>query len=168
MEIIADMNKNLRYLTTAAVIAALYAGLTITLAPISYGPIQLRVSEILTVLPFYTPAAIPGLFVGCVLSNLYSPLGIIDIAFGSCATLLAAFLTRRVPVRWLAPLPPVICNGLIVGAELHYFYKVPVPLLPTILWVACGEAVVCYIGGLPFMLALDRVTGRLFPDGRKK
>ena len=149
-----------RFLVTAAIIAALYAALTYALAPFAFGPVQLRVSEIFTVLPFFTPAAVPGLFVGCIFGNMASPFGPMDIAVGSLATLLAALLTRKTPVWWLAPLPPVLCNGVLVGLELHFLANAP--LIPTMLYVALGEAVVCFAGGIPFMLALGRVKERIF------
>lgn len=155
---------HIRFIVTAAVIAAAYCALTLLFAPISYGPVQFRISEVLTVLPFFTPAAVPGLLVGCVLGNIPSPLGIVDMAVGGGASLLAAWLTRKAPVWWLAPLPPVVANGVIVGLELYFVYHFP-------LWlgmgsVAAGEAVVCFAGGIPLMLALSRVQGRLFPGGR--
>jgi len=155
-----NMSKKNRYIVTAAVIAALYAVLTLTLAPFSYGYGQLRFSEILTVLPAFTPAAIPGLFVGCILGNIESPLGPVDIAIGSTATLLAACLSYIMPKKWLVPLPPILCNGLIVGAELHLLLHAPLVL--AMISVAIGEAVVCYAGGIPFMLALGKIKHRLF------
>jgi uncharacterized membrane protein len=154
------LNKKIKYIVTAAMIAALYAVLTLIFTPLSYGYGQLRVSEILTVLPFFTPAAIPGLFIGCIVGNLASPLGPVDIALGSTATLLAAFLSRKMPVKWLVPLPPVLCNGVIVGAELHVLLGAP--LILAMLSVAAGEAVVCYAGGIPFMLALNKIKHKLF------
>ena len=154
------MNKRLRFIITAATIAALYAVITVVFTPFSFGPVQLRISEILTVLPFFTPAAIPGLFVGCILGNIASPFGPVDIAIGSTATLLAACLSRIMPKKWLVPLPPVILNGVFVGTELHFL--IGLPFLPTILYVALGEAIVCYFGGMMFMLALEKIRGRLF------
>jgi uncharacterized membrane protein len=154
------MSKKNRFVVTAAVIAALYAVLTLVFGALSYGPVQFRISEMLTVLPAFTPAAIPGLFVGCILGNIASPYGPVDIAVGSLATLLAACLSRIMPRKWLVPLPPIICNGVIVGAELHFL--VNAPLLPTMLYVAFGEAVVCYAGGLPLMLALSKLKRSVF------
>lgn len=110
----------LRELTLAAVIAAVYAGLTLFLPVPQYGAIQVRVAEALTVLPFFFPAATPGLFIGCVIANLFSPFAL-DVLFGSAATLLACLWTGRLGSRWLAPLPPVVCNAVIVGAELAFF-----------------------------------------------
>ncbi|MBO5728009.1 MAG: QueT transporter family protein [Oscillospiraceae bacterium] len=110
----------LRELTLAAVLAAVYAALTVFLPIPQYGYIQVRVAEALTVLPFFFPAATPGLFIGCVIANLFSPF-VLDVVFGSAATLLACLWTGRLRSRWLAPLPPVVCNALIVGAELAFF-----------------------------------------------
>lgn len=155
-----SLKKNIRFLTTAAVIAALYAALTYAFAFMSYGPVQFRVAEILTVLPFFTPAAIPGLAIGCLLSNIASPLGPIDIIVGTSATLIAALLSRKMP-KFLVPFPPIVCNAVIVGLELHFLTNAP--LLPTMLYVALGEAVVCLIGGYPFMYAVNRFKDRLFP-----
>ena len=157
-----NINKKVRYIVTAAMIAAFYAALTFLFQPLSYGYGQIRISEILTVLPAFTPAAVPGLFIGCIVSNLASPLGPIDIAVGSIATLLAAFLSRRMPSKWLVPLPPVICNGVIVGAELHFLLHAP--LLLTMLSVAIGEAIACYAGGIPLMLSLGKISRRLFGE----
>ena len=123
------MNKKtskVRFLALSAVIAALYAVLTYAAAAmnLAFGAVQFRFSEALTVLPAFTPAAIPGLAVGCLISNLASPLGVVDWVFGTLATLLAgifSYLVRN--IRWkeipvLAPLPPVIFNALIVGFEV--------------------------------------------------
>lgn len=153
--------RPVRFLVTAALIAAAYCALTILLAPISYGAVQFRVSELLTVLPAFTPAAIPGLFVGCVLGNIPSPLGILDMAVGGGASLAAAWLSRKMPVWWLVPLPPVLVNGIVVGIELYYVYSAP--LLASMISVAAGEAAVCFIGGIPLMAALSRVQKHLFP-----
>ncbi len=151
--------KKIRFLTTAAVIAALYAALTYAFSFMSYGPVQFRIAEILTVLPFFTPAAIPGLTLGCVLGNIASPLGPIDIVVGASATLISALLSRVMPKK-LVPIPPIICNAVIVGLELHFILQAP--LVPTMLWVALGEAVVCIIGGYPFMYAVNKINGRIF------
>ena len=97
-----------KYLTHAAIIAAVYVVLTIIFAPISYGQVQVRISEALTVLPYFTPAAIPGLFIGCIIANIYGGAGIIDIIFGSLATLFAAFLSYKMPKKYLVPLPPIL------------------------------------------------------------
>ena len=123
-----NTSKKVRFLALGAVIAALYAVLTYVAAAVNlaYGPVQFRFSEALTVLPVFTPAAIPGLTLGCVIANLGSPLGVVDWVFGPLATLLAAlatYLVRDVKVKGLpilAPLPPVITNVVIVGFELAW------------------------------------------------
>jgi uncharacterized membrane protein len=149
-----------KYLIQAAVIAAVYAVLTVMLSPISYGPIQFRVSEALTILPAFTPAAIPGLFIGCLIANLMSPVGLVDIICGSAATLIAAFLSYKLRNRpLLVPLPPVILNGVIVGLELKMIYTPQMPLLACMGWVALGELGACYAVGYPLMKILDRYHG---------
>ena len=135
-----------RSLCMSAVIAALYAALTLLLAPISYGPIQLRLSEALTLLPMVLPQAVPGLFVGCLIANLYTGM-LTDIIFGSLATLLAAvctYLLRRKP--FLAAACPVISNGVIVGLVLSLSFHLPVAL--TMAEVAVGEIGAVVIGML--------------------
>ena len=155
------MNKT-RYLVHASIIAAIYVVLTLVFAPISYGEtlIQIRISEALTVLPFFTPAAIPGLFIGCIISNLFSPVGAIDAVVGSLATLLAAYLSYKMPKKFLVPLPPVIINGLVVGAMLHYVYKFPLGL--SIISVTIGQIVACYGLGLVVLFVLDKYKKQLF------
>ena len=152
-------NKSTKYLLQGAIIAAVYAVLTIVLAPISYGPMQVRISEALTVLPVFTPAAIPGLFVGCFVANMVGPYGIVDMICGSLATLAAAFLTYKLRKNtWLAPLPPVILNGVIVGGMLHFAYGVP-NLPACMAWVAVGEAIACYAIGVPLIKLLGKYRG---------
>jgi len=160
--------KNLYYLTAGAVIAALYTALTIALAPVSFGNLQFRVSEALTILPVFTPVAIPGLTIGCIISNGVglamgaNIAGPWDILFGSLATLLAAISTamlKNIKIKgfpFLAFLPPVIFNGIIVGAELSYAYSLP--LFLTVLEVAVGELGVCLILGIPLYYAIERLN----------
>ncbi len=149
-------NKTTKYLLQGAIIAAVYAVLTIVLAPISYGPMQVRISEALTVLPVFTPAAIPGLFVGCFVANMVGPYGAIDMICGSIATLIAAMLTYKLRNNtWFAPLPPVVLNGVIIGGMLHFAYGVP-NLPACMAWVAIGEAIVCYAVGVPLIKLLGR------------
>lgn len=151
---------NTRFLVEGAMIAALYAALTYVsgLLGLAYGPVQFRLSEVLTILPLFTPAAIPGLAIGCVLGNLGSPMGIIDIVCGSAATLLAALCTyalRKVRIKgWpvLSSLMPVLFNMVIVGMELE-FLLVPghaftfTGFLVNALYVGIGEFAVVTIGG---------------------
>ena len=156
-------------------IAALYTVLTLVAAMLNwaYGPVQFRFSEAMTVLPMFTPAAIPGLAVGCFLSNVWSNMGVMDMIFGTLATLLAAVATRAarhvrvkgIPV--LAPLPPVLFNALIVGLEITIVspegFLWPA-FLANALSVGLGELAACYILGLPLAILLDKLEAekRLF------
>jgi len=157
----------IRYITEAAVTAALYAALTI-LIPGSSGQVQVRVAEALTVLPFFTPAAIPGLFAGCIIANIVTTsAGIYDVVFGSIATLTAALLTSKMPSKYLAPLPPVVINAVVVAAVLNA--TINAPLLVTMGFVALGELIACYGLGYPLILFLEKNTGKIFirqPAGR--
>lgn len=151
--------KKTKLLTQAAVIAALYAVLTIIFQPISFLQTQVRVSEALTVLPMFTPAAIPGLFIGCLVANIFSPVGVLDIIFGSLATLTAAFLSYKMPKRYLVPLPPIVVNGVVIGLLLNYVLNLP--LLASMLWVALGQAIACYGLGYPLILVLEKYRGKI-------
>lgn len=141
----------------AAIIAAIYAAITLfpPIAAISYGPVQVRIAEALTILPFIMPEAILGLFVGCLIANLFSPVGWMDIVFGSLATLLAAFLSSKMPHKYLAPLPPVLVNAVVVGFLLNY--QLGWPLLPTMLQVGAGQFVACYVLGLLLLFFLHKL-----------
>lgn len=133
-------------------IAAVYVVLTFVFAPISFGEIQVRISEALTILPVFTPAAVPGLFVGCLLGNMLSGAYLPDVIFGSLATLLGAIGTRalRNASPFLAPLPPIIANALIVPFVLRYTYGVALPIPLMMLTVGVGEVISC--GGLGLIL----------------
>ena len=154
-------------LCLSAVIAAVYAALTLGFQAISFGPVQFRISEALTLLPALLPQAVPGLAVGCLISNLFSPLGatVYDVVFGTLATLIAAVLTSRIKGSlWLKALPPVLVNAVVVGLVLTYAYGLNTLLL-NMLTVGAGEAVVCYALGVPMMKLLNRAdlsrfTGR--------
>ncbi len=137
-----------------AVIAALYASVTILSAPISYGPVQVRISESLTVLPFIFPESILGLFIGCLIANIFGGFGLPDIIFGGLATLLAGYLTSKMPNKYLAPLPPVLVNAVVIGLMLKFVLGVP--LLATMLWVGLGQLLACYLLGLPMLYWLQR------------
>ena len=150
-----------RNLVYGAMIAAIYAALTLVLAPISFADVQMRVSEALTILPVLTSVAIPGLTAGCLLANILGvSMGLTtvwDIVFGTLATLLAAIgtrLLRKKPV--LAALCPVVSNGLIVGTMLSVTLNLP--LLLTMGSVALGEAVVCLVLGLLLLTALKKAN----------
>ncbi|MBE5796555.1 MAG: QueT transporter family protein [Clostridiales bacterium] len=144
-----------RSLCVSAVIAALYAALTMLLRPISFGSVQLRISESLTLLPVLMPQAIPGLFVGCLIANLFSPVGVLDIIFGSLATLIAACGTwyfRRMPI--LAAACPVVANGVIIGLLVQSTSNWPLPL--TMCVIALEEAVSVALG-FALIAALKRI-----------
>lgn len=152
-----------RRLARGAVIAALYTALTLLLAPISYGQLQVRLSEALTLLPILLPEAVPALAIGCLLSNILGGCTIFDIVFGTLATLLAALCTRRLRGKfWLAAAMPVVFNGVIVGAVVHYCYSPAFPLPLCMLTVAIGEAIACMIVGPLLIGALRRIPGRVF------
>ena len=151
-------------LATAGVIAALYAVLAYfaSIFGIAYGPIQCRFSEALCVLPFLFPAATPGLFVGCLVANLLSPYGALDIIFGSLATLLATVWTQHTHHKWLAPLPPVLCNAVIVGAvisfqETGFTGAFAGAFAYNAVTVGVGEAIACYVLGGVLLTVLPKV-----------
>lgn len=164
-------SSRLYSLAMSAAIAAVYAVLTLVLAPISYGAIQFRVSELLCIMPFFLPSSAVGLFIGCLIANLFSPVGILDIIFGPIATLLAGLCTAAIGRRAKAKaigedrLPgwgwcigacacPVIFNALIIGAILGWTLTPDAVLEGFALFaleVGAGEAVVLFVLGLPVM-----------------
>ena len=148
------MEFPINYWTKAAMIGAVYALLTVIFAPISYGMIQVRISEMLMILPFFTAAAIPGLFVGCIIANIFGGYGILDVVFGSLATLISAYLVSKISNKYLVPLPPVLINAVVVGLVLHLVLGLPFYL--TVIWVGLGQLVACYGLGLPLLLLLER------------
>jgi len=175
------MRFTTRQITQSAIIAALYLVITIAFAPISYSMVQFRISESLMLLAAITPSAIPGLFIGCVIANLYGGFGFIDIAFGSVATLLAAMLTwyiarktasvkRNIRVP-LLPLPTVVINGIIVGGYLPFIIPEIRDLSDSFILVLgisvgsvmLGQLAVTYLLGIPLYLAIKR-TGVFTSD----
>lgn len=153
------------YFVQAGIIAALYVAITMLFAPISSGVMQVRISEMLTVLPFFTEAAIPGLAIGCFIANIVVGCTALDVVAGTMATLVAAFITFKIKNKWFAPLPSVILNGVIIG-----LIQGPLMGFPTffaILYVAAGQAVSCYALGLPLLLALDKVKDKIFKKNRR-
>jgi uncharacterized membrane protein len=158
-----------RGLALGAIIAAVYALLTIFLAPISSGLIQCRVAEAMCVLPYFTFAAVPGLFVGCLLANLLTGAPVYDVLFGSLATLIAAYITflmRKRVTKYLAPLPSVVINALVVGALLTYVYQVGVRYWVAVGYVAVGQAIACFALGLPLMALLGKFGDSFFESNR--
>lgn len=154
-----------RKLVNAAAIAAVYTVLTVCFAPISSGLMQCRIAEALCVLPYFTVSAVPGLFIGCMLSNLLTGAPLPDVVFGSLATLLAAFCTLQLRThasKYLAPLPSVLINAVVVGLLLTRVYGVAVPLWTVCLYVAAGQTLACYGLGIPLMSVLAPRAGALF------
>ena len=148
------MRDKISLVTRGAVVAALYAALTLIFQPISYGPYQVRVSEALTLTPALWPEAIPGLFVGCFIANVLGGYGPWDIFLGSAATLFAAFLTRKAKNDFLAAASPVVVNALVVG-----LYMSRVTGMPTLMWilnVGLGETIACFVLGIPLLRFLRR------------
>lgn len=167
-------NNTTRRLCIGGIIAALYAVLTLSLPMLSYGPIQLRFSEALTVLPFFFPEAVPGLAVGCFIANLLGSPYMLDWVFGTLATLIAALWTCRLKNRWLAPLPPVVCNMVIIGAEIAWVEGGFTPAffpawVYNALTVGLGELLACYILGLLLVNLLPKVPyfREMVPEHRR-
>ena len=170
-------NKNVLYLTQAAMIAALYVVLTMiaNALGIASGNIQVRFSEALTVLPFLTPAAVPGLFIGCLIANLVTGAMLPDIIFGSLATLIGAIGTwmlgkaalgkdekQKKLFTWLSPLPPILANAVIIPPVLKYAYGI-LPMWFSVITVTAGEIISCGIFGLILLAALKKYKNQLFP-----
>lgn len=147
---------SLRQLTLAGIIAAAYAGLTLGLPIPQYGGVQLRIAEAMTLLPFLFPEATVGLTVGCFLANVLGSPYVLDWVFGTLATFLAAMISARMPNKWLAAVPPVLCNALIVGAEIAYFSVLDGAAFgPAFAFNACtvglGEFIACFALGVPLV-----------------
>ena len=160
--------KKTQFITQAALIAALYVVLTYVanLLGLANGAIQVRFSEAFTILPYFTPVAIPGLFVGCLLSNLLTGCALWDIVFGSIATLLGALGTYALrKYKWLAPLPPIVANTLIVPFVLSYVYDVPGSIPYLMLTVGIGEVISCYVLGMILLFALSKYRNGIFHTG---
>jgi len=161
---------SVRKIVFAGIVAALYATLTIAVAPIAYGPIQFRIAEVLCILPFFFPVTVPGLFIGCVIANLLSPYGMLDIIAGSSASLLAALCTMwlgrlnrsSISIKALACFPPVIFNALMIGAVIAWATtESAAAFWPAYalygLQVGFGQLVVLYALGFPLMIYLPKL-----------
>ncbi|MBR1478744.1 MAG: QueT transporter family protein [Lachnospiraceae bacterium] len=160
------MNKKVLFIAQGAVIAALYV--VLTLAANAFGlanyAIQVRFSEALTILPAFMPAAIPGLFIGCIISNTLTGAMLPDIIFGSLATLIGAVGTRFLSriSKWLSPVPPIIANMVIVPPILYYVYQIPGSIPFFVLTVGLGEVISCGILGMILYHAIEKRKDRLF------
>lgn len=158
-----DKKRSALYLAQGAAIAAIYVVLTVAFAPISFGAVQIRIAEALAILPLFTSAAIPGLFVGCILANLLGGGIVWDVVFGSFATLIGAALgyaLRR--NRWLVPIPAVLANTVIVPLVLKYGYGLDLPLVLLMAYIAVGEIMGCYVLGELFGTLLLRHRRAIF------
>ena len=156
-------SKKLVFICQAAVIAALYVVLTYVFSAFASGVIQVRVSEALTILPAFKPAAIPGLVIGCLLSNTLTGCVLLDIIFGSVATLIGAlgsYALRR--HTWLVPIPPIVSNMIIVPFVLRFAYGATDAFPFMIATVGAGEIISCYLLGMILYGALKKVNHTLF------
>lgn len=157
--------KRVTFITQASMIAAIYVVLTLFVSAVNLasGAIQVRISEALTVLPAFTPAAIPGLFIGCFISNLLSGGMLLDVIFGSLATLIGAvgtYLLRK--WKWAVPIPPILANVLIVPFVLAYVYHIPGGVPYFMLTVGIGEIIACGVLGMILYNTLARYRSVIF------
>ena len=158
-------DRNIQFLTRAALIAAVYTALTLMFAPLSFREIQVRISEALTILPYFTPAAIPGLLVGCLISNILGGAILPDIIFGSLATLIGAvgsYLLRK--HRILVPISPIAANAVIVPFVLRFGYGVNLPVPLMILTVGLGEIISCGVLGMLLLVVLEKYDKWIFTE----
>lgn len=157
------MTNKLNKIVYGAGIAAIYVVLTLVFAPISFGAIQFRVSEILCILPVFTVAGVPGLFIGCFIANLLGGAAIIDVIFGSLATLIGAYgtylLRKNVKLAWL---PPVISNTFIIPFVLRFAYGMPDMIPFLMLTVGIGEILTVGIAGNALRISLERYKDIIF------
>ncbi len=145
-----------KFIAKSALIAAMYATLTLVLQPLSFGTIQIRFSEALTMLPFLMTEGAVGVIVGCLIANCFSPFGLYDIIFGTLATAIAAVLTYKVKNKWLAALPPVLVNALILpvlwqilgSAEAYWI---------NLLSIILSQSAVVFLLGVPLVALLTRI-----------
>ena len=158
-------SRRVKYITQAAMIAAIYVVLTLFVSAfnLASGAIQIRISEALTVLPAFTPAAIPGLFIGCFISNLISGGMLLDVIFGSLATLLGAlgtYLLRK--WKWTVPIPPILSNALIVPFVLAYVYHIPGGIPYFMVTVGIGQIISCGVLGMIVYRILAKYRNVIF------
>ena len=164
-------NKNVIFLAQGAMIAALYVVLTLFINAfnLASGAIQVRISEALTILPVFTPSAVPGLFIGCIFANILGGNHILDVIFGSLATLLGAVFTRKLrnshPL--LAPVPPIVSNTLIVPFVLKYAYGLPASIPFMMLTVCIGEILSCGVLGMLLYYALRKHKKTIFDHSQE-
>lgn len=151
------------FMVYAAMIAAIYTVLTMVFAPISFGPVQFRISEILCILPFFTPAAIPGLFIGCLLSNFLCGAAMLDVIFGSIATLIGAvgsYLLRK--NKWAVCVPPILANVIIIPWVLRFAYGSEDMIWYAMITVGIGEVLAIGVLGNLFLGILEKSRNLIF------
>lgn len=159
------MNKKTVFITQAAVIAALYTVLVAVFQFTSFGPIQFRIAEALTILPYFTPAAIPGIGIGCLISNIVFGADILDIVFGSLASLIAAYLSYRLRFsKFLVPIPPILVNAIVVPFVLKYAYFEADPIPYMMLTVGAGQLVAAGVIGMVLLFGLDKIKHVVFKN----
>lgn len=161
-------NEKVTFMLQAAMIAAIYVVLVIIFNYWSFGPIQFRIAEALTVLPYFTPAAIPGLFIGCFIANFIGGSILMDVVFGSIATLIGAigsWILGRSKVKWtkwLVPIPPIVSNVLIVPFVLKYGYGAAEAIPVMMFTIGVGEVIVCGIVGMLLLFILEKYKNIIF------
>ncbi|MBQ4473806.1 MAG: QueT transporter family protein [Lachnospiraceae bacterium] len=152
-----------RFIAQAGIIAAIYVALVLLFAPISFNVIQFRIAEALAILPYFTPAGIPGVTIGCLIGNLIGMGEPLDIIFGTLATLIGAFgsyaLRRN---KWLVPIPPILSNTIIIPWVLRFAYGVPDAIPYLMLTVGIGEVLAIYVLGMILLLTLERLPKKYF------
>lgn len=162
-------DKKVLFIVQGAMIAAIYVVLTYFIAAfgLANNAIQVRISEALTILPVFTPAAIPGLFIGCLISNLITGCMPLDVVFGSLATLIGACGTYALRKhKWLAPIPPIVANTIIVPFVLAYVYMFEGGIPYFMLTVGIGEVLSCYVLGMILMTVLSKYRNVIFPNAK--
>lgn len=161
-------NKRVLPMVQGALIAAMYVVLTLVAKTfgLANGVIQVRFSEALTILPYFCEAAVPGLFVGCIISNTITGAAVWDIVFGSIATLAGAILTRKLRKlnKWLAPLPPIVANTVVVPQVLRIVYGAPDSIWYLTVTVGIGEIISCGVLGMILLVALEKNAHQIFSE----
>ncbi|MFT4145303.1 MAG: QueT transporter family protein [Mobilitalea sp.] len=159
--------RKTQFLTEAAIIAAIYTVLVFIFQWSSFGPVQFRIAEALTILPYFTPAAIPGVTIGCFLSAVFAGADVLDMVFGSLATLVAALLSyslRR--YKYLVPIPPIVVNALVIPWVLKAAYGEAQPIPLMMLSVGAGQLLAAGVLGMILLLALERVRHIIFRNNK--
>lgn len=162
-------HKKTLFITEAAIIAALYTVLVLIFSFSSFGPVQFRIAEALTILPYFTPAAIPGVTIGCFLSAVLTGADPIDMIFGSLATLIAAILSYQLRrYKFLVPIPPIVANALVIPWVLRFAYGEAQPIPLMMLSVGAGEVLAVGILGTVLLLVLDPIKHVIFRNNKKQ